>query len=747
MRRFWNIYRGLATLTLIGGLSVISASTLLAQGFIIPRPLTEIPPIAAPQLVSETIHLRVTNQVGQFRVEQTFRNTSRYPVEGIYYFPLPEGAQVTDFALYINGKRVKGKLLSREEARRIYEDIVRRYRDPALLEYINGSLFRASIFPIPPQGERKIEIAFTQVFPQHQDLYEISYPLLQRNPAGKTREPGEGNLVVTVDIRADTPIRTVYSSTHRVEIVHKSDRQVLVSYEGKLRDAGKVFSLFYGLTEDPLGMYLLTYREKGKPGFFLFLLSPKYELKPEEIEPKDLVFVLDVSGSMAGEKIKQAQKALEYCLENLGEEDRFNILAFSSQVRSFRDHLVTPADSRKEALEFVRNLEARGGTNIHEALLQALSMRESSPRTFTVLFLTDGRPTVGVTVDTEILKAIRDKNTQRTRIFCFGVGYDVNTFLLDKISEETNAAVTYIKPDEDLEVKLSAFFEKIRYPVLTNLEVTFHNIEVEDVYPQKIPDLFKGSQLILFGRYRKAGEARVEVQGDLRAARKVYISSFDFPEENTKNDFIPPLWASRKIGYLLDEIRYHGESKELKDEIIRLSEEYGIVTPYTSYLAREPRILAAQPPGGAPGARPLVPPGDIQMMLKSYEGFAARPSAAPRAGRSAVQISKGIQALKAIQAAGESVSSTVRFIRGRTFVLKDSVWVEKGYSESARTLEIRFGSEAYFELLRLRPEIQVFLSLGDQVIFRAGRRGTGPIYIKIGPTGREKLTDSDRSLL
>src|SRR5262249_25829839 len=322
---------------------------------------------------------------------------------------------------------------------------------------------------------------------------------------------------------------------------------------------------------------------------------PKREIPREEVAPKDIVFVFDTSGSMNGAKIEQARRALRFILSNLNPHDRFNIIRFNSEVEPFRKELVEAAPASLEAARaFVDETKPVGGRATDDALVTAFEslpttrLASDEGRRTMIVFMTDGQPTIGETSPERILADVARLNHGRARLFVFGVGDDVNTLLLDRLARDGDGTVEYVRPSEDLELKVSAFYNKVAYPVLADLELSLPGVEVTDLYPKRVPDLFAGSQLILFGRYRRPGNVTARLTGQVAGRTRSFNYPVPLPDRERDNSFIPRLWASRKIGYLLEEIRLHGESAELKDEVIRLSKEHGILTPYTAFLVEEP---------------------------------------------------------------------------------------------------------------------------------------------------------------
>ena len=329
-----------------------SAAPALADGIIIPEPLPPVPIVEVPYLTIKYHRVTVTieDQVATTHVDQVFVNEGRHEVEGTYIFPLPEEAAISEFAMWVDGEKLEGQVLERDEARRIYEDIVRRRRDPALLEYVGRNAFQASIYPIPPGGERRIELEYSQVLDMDNGLVEYVYPL---NTEKFSPRPLE-EVTVNVTIRSNEPLKAIYSPSHDVDIVRRGDHNAVVGYEEYDVKPDRDFVLYYTVSPEDVGLNLLSYKPDGRgDGFFLLLAAPKVEIDTQQVIAKDVILVLDVSGSMRGEKIEQAKEALNFVLDNLHEEDRFNVIAFSTGTRHYARDLV-PADERGEARDFVR---------------------------------------------------------------------------------------------------------------------------------------------------------------------------------------------------------------------------------------------------------------------------------------------------------------------------------------------------------------------------------------------------------
>ncbi|HEY0017222.1 MAG TPA: VIT and VWA domain-containing protein [Longimicrobium sp.] len=718
---------------------------LRAQGVIVPAPCRECrrPPPGDPAglpVESVTFETTIQGQVATTHVTQVFRNPHPQVMEGTYFFPLPEEASITEFAIWDGDRRLEGEVRPRDEARRIYEDIVRRVRDPGLLEYAGQNLFQARIFPIPGHGTKKLELTYTQVLRAENGTVGYRYPLgIGRNASRIERLAGR------VQLRTDGGLRTVYSPTHDVDVRRDGGRGATVSLEQGPRSERRDFQLFYALSQAEVGMSLFTYREPGKDGYFLLLLSPSDDDARREYPAKDVVFVLDVSGSMEEEgKMEKARRALLYGIRGLRAGDRFNVIAFSGDTRLMESGLIAADEAgRWRGVAFVEGLDARGGTNINDALVEAMGQfpREST-RPRLLVFMTDGLPTVSETNVDRIIQNVTRARREGLRLFTFGVGYDVNTRLLDRVAAENGGTADYVAPQEDLEVKVSGFFDKVNHPVLTNLRLDLGPVRTELMYPRALPDLFKGTQLALVGRYRNEQDLRdvtIRLSGNASPTRTYTYDGARFPLRDERHEFLPRLWATRRVGWLMEQIRTHGENRELVDEVTDLGTRFGIVTPYTSFLALEPGMQAANAQDfsgqGVPGTvaggrvRPSTRPRTEQAAGASPPPPPPPPppptaplSAAPTVvtGQGAVtqsQRSREQQDALTLDEIAVTGESTVQRVGTRTFYLRGGVWTDAEIREDTRLPEtaVTFGSEEYFALIRRVPALAQYLALGEQV--------------------------------
>ncbi len=684
------------------------ASGGLYDGVIIcdPGPCPEPRPVFPLAIQYHRVTVTIENQVATTHVDQLFRNDNAFQVEGTYIFPLPADATVSAFALWVNGQKQDGKVLAADEARQVYNTIVQKSRDPALLEYLGRGAVQASLFPIPPGETRRIELEYTQVLKAENGLLHYRYPLNTEKFSARPLE----QVSVSVSVVSAQPVRAIYSPSHPIAVSRTDDYRFSAGYEAGAVTPNTDFDLYYSVA-DAIGVNLLTYSDPATgEGFFLLLAAPPLQ-SPDAAPPaKDVVLVLDKSGSMDGEKFQQAQAALKYVLQHLNPADRFNVIAFSTGLQRF-DPGLQPAAEAARATAWVDTLHAEGGTDINRALLEALSQTgaaaDVAPRPTIIIFLTDGLPTEGVVDPDQILVNVAQAAApaRPARLFVFGVGNDVDTVLLDKLAEQHHGASAYVRPGQRIDEAVSGFYAKVSTPVLSDLSLDFGPAQAEDLYPSPLPDLFAGSQLVAVGRYRHPGPAALTLQGSINGQRQTFTYPDQTFSSSGSQDFIPRLWATRRIGYLLTQIRLHGENKELTDEIVKLSVRYGIITPYTSYLVTEADILSAQK--------------QSQVANDQYNQAVQAPAPAA-SGAGAVDRSVGQSALGNAEvpaAPPAEAANRVQTVGSRTFLLSQDVWIDTAFDPTKmKATPVAFASADYFNLLNAHPELAAPFALGPRVI-------------------------------
>lgn len=589
----------------------ILGSPAFASGLLIPVE-KKLPPLA---LVDQKVTISIEDQVAVTRIEQSFRNHTGRELEATYLFPVPKGASVRKFTMWVNGQELPGEIVPADQARKIYTDIVSRSHDPGLLEYMNQSLVKVRVFPVPPKGDQRISVSYTSVNNSDNGLIEYMFPMRTDGKAAQTLE----KFSINVSLKSQHSITNIYSPSHPITIVRPNDKEATIGFEKNQAILDRDFQLFYQAGSKDIGLTALAHRPVAdRPGHFMLLLSPRAELSKTQQQPRDFVYVIDTSGSMRGRRLTQAKNALKYCLNNLTEKDRFAMINFASTVAKYSNNLQDATSSNLAAARrWVDDLEATGGTFIDGALQEALAMRSNDEgRTYTMIFFTDGQPTWGERNPHKIVENFKKKNTGNTRVFSFGVGDDVNTVLLDALADSTRAVSSYVRESEDIEAKVSSLYSKISNPVLANLKLKVGDgVTISEVFPQELPDLFHGTQLVVFGRYTGKGQTSITLTGQVGKETKEFVYELNFADKTEGHQgFVEDLWARRKVGFLLDQIRVQGENKEVVDEVIALAKRYGIATPYTSYLLvpdgpLPPRVVGKAPPGGQPMAPPALQGG------------------------------------------------------------------------------------------------------------------------------------------
>ena len=766
-------HRFLAAALVLG----ILAPLAMADGFIVPiRPIPgphPIHPIPRPRpwprpipfrgswaVKYHHVNLRVRDQVATVVIDQEFVNTGKVTMEVEYLFPVPPGAAIDSMTLVVDGKEFAARLLKADEARRIYESIVRKQKDPALLEYAGYGLYRTKAFPLEPGKPCKVIVRYRNICKKDHDLVEVWYPLNTEKFSAKPIESVE----VTVDIKdAKGDITAVYSPTHDLSVERKDPRHVIATYRATKTKPTTDFQVFYKAADEKVGATLLTHQpEAGKDGYFLMLVSPNPRSAKRNVVAKDVVVVFDHSGSMSGKKIKQAKGALEFVLNNLNEKDKFNVVAYNDTVEMFFDGLVDATGKNvEEARDRLDHIDPGGGTNIHDALTAAMGLipgKNRRGRPAYIIFLTDGLPTVGKTNEKDIVADTKSANRHGVRLFAFGVGYDVNVRLLDRLVQDNGGRSDYVKPKEPIESKVSSLYAKIKNPVMTKLAVKLQGVRLRDMYPRDVGDLFDGDQIVLTGRYYADDAAKLKSDdGGLRRTQLVVTGMYEGKERafeyrvavrpvghDVRFAFVEQLWAVRRVGYLLDQIQLNGEKKELVDELIRLSTQYGIMTPYTSFLAEESTHLAARPSvlrksagramardfeaatkGGANGVFGQVGGMARQSLRQASRAAPGVPKGKKLADEDARELADnnavvmyGNVSVKHYEADKAEVVRGVRQVGGQGIYRRGKVWVASNAAkvdlkkDADKIKEITRFSDEYFELVRANtvPENQILAS-------------------------------------
>ena len=738
------------------------AHSVEAQGLLVPRcpeircrPGTDCRPCGVQGGVARVrsdVRVELASGVLRYEVSETFVNNGGALGEADYIFPLPRNAAFRDLRLMINGELVSGETMAADRARAIYEEIVRSQRDPALVEWFDHGLLRARIFPIAPGERKQVVVRFDVVAERQGDALRIDY-FRGTEPAGRQPRPmpvrGNGDdgevrsqrTVSTFRLRypASAPLGRAYSPTHSLHESREGSWRMFESSSG----GGAITVLIPRTGGSRPAVSVLTHATRRDDQYVMISLSPgDSRAVPAS---RDVAFVLDVSGSMRGEKMRQAVRAGEALLRTLRPSDYFRIIPFSTEAESFRSTSVqATAANIAAAVRYLRDLSAEGSTNIEAALEQALD--HESRGIPIVLFLTDGLPTVGERSHSRLAEIAADRRG-RARVFTFGLGADVNVALLEELAIEGRGTAQFVRPSESIERVVSLVAQRLGTPVLTDVRLEASGVRLRQVYPRLPADVFAGQDLVILARYEGEGRGSIELTGTSAQGPVRIPVSANFPARERDNAFVARLWAIRRIGYLTAERRRSGASSEVDEEIRELGQRFGIPTELSSYLVLEPGMERFRD-GTVRLSEVVVSTGSgIANRRDERDLAAASPSAPPSPARAAAPATTGAQAFESarqsaaqrnassLDAAAEA-SGDVRNAAGRTFVLRSGTWTDVARAGTgARAIRVQPFSELYFTLMREIPQLREIFAIGERVVAH-GRR----VSIELHADGATRMT-------
>ncbi|MCE9582671.1 MAG: VIT and VWA domain-containing protein [Planctomycetes bacterium] len=675
------------------------------------------------ELIEDHITIDITDNIAVKQYTCTFFNpNAQAVVGGTCYMEFEADAQIDKLSMQLGDHEVQAEMLDAEKAKKVFAEIAAKGGKTALLEFYGKGLIRAGVPNIPPQGKVVAVLRYTQVLRSEDGVYRMGF--LNTNPKALLKPLKR--VVVDVTMKSSKPVKSIYSPTHNVTVTRADDFNATVHYEQENYLPKTPMALYWHVAGGDVGVSAMTYRDEEERGYFMMMVSPTIDPSKVPVIPQQVVFCVDSSGSMIEEdRLVKLQAALKYCLNRLKPEDLFNIVDFGTEARAFKEELLpaTP-ENVKKALAHVDKLKPRGRTAIEEAVTLSLGMFTDKTDAKNLIFLTDGLPNEGETDTDKLADILHKKNTHNARMFTFGVGNELNTRLLDMLATDNGGSAAYVMPKEDLTTRITDLYDRIANPVLTDISVKFMNMKVEELYPRRLPDLFKGQQIVLFGRYLVDGDSwtpdrDVLVTGHLGGKEVSFPYTLKFPAVSARNDFLPRVWAGRKVGYLMEEVKRNGQSKELVDEITRLAKQYGIVTPYTSFLIADDSVK-----------------GDMnEMRRKVAEGFRKEQGGAfgapsAPAAEAAKDLRDGEKAFDAYGAAGrvtgeseEQVMLKMRIIASKSFYNVGGLWTDSVYDpeKNKDVVTLKIGGDDYMKLIDEKPGIAKYLSLGKVMVVYQGK--------------------------
>ena len=536
------------------------------------------------EIVEHDVQVTINNGIAVTEVTQVFQNTENRQVEALYTFPVPKGASVSNFSMWINGKEMVGEVLEKKRAREIYNSYKQRRKDPGLLEQTDYKTFEMRIFPIGPKARQKVQITYYQELDFDHDWATYVYPLATTTRA-QVDNRVRGRFSVAADVKSIIPITAMESPSHgnAFLMINHTENFHEASLENREGDLARDVVLSFHVTRPVTGMDLLVSNKDGEDGYFALTLTAGQELEKVQTGA-DYVFILDVSGSMADDgKLSTSVNSLESFINGLGEGDRFEVVTFNKIPNTLFNKLADAGGSnRTTAVSFLNSQEARGGTSLQPALAAAYKYR-TDDRVLNTVILSDG-----MTQQDErriLIEMIRSRPSH-VRVFCIGVGNEVNRSLLTQMAEDAGGLAAFLSRGDDFGRQAKAFRRKLMHPVATNLQINISGVDIYDIEPGKLPNLYHGAPVRMYGRYKRSGNAQVLVTAEINGRQISTTAEMVFPDKDENNPEIERMWAWYRMEQLK---RKHEMSNQpsLVDEIVRLGEGYSITSEYTSFLVLE----------------------------------------------------------------------------------------------------------------------------------------------------------------
>ncbi|MCL7488069.1 MAG: VIT and VWA domain-containing protein [Desulfobulbaceae bacterium] len=536
------------------------------------------------EIVEHDVQVTINNGIAVTQVNQVFLNKENRQVEALYTFPVPKGASVSNFSMWINGKEMVGEVVEKKRAREIYNSYKQQRRDPGLLEQTSYKTFEMRIFPIAPKAEQRVQVTYYQELDFDHDWATYVYPLATTTRA-QVDNRVSGRFSVSANIKSVVPITAVQSPSHgdAFLVVNHTDNYHEASLENRDGDLARDVVLALQVTRPVTGMDMLTSKTDGEDGYFALTLTAGKDL--EKIQTGgDYVFILDISGSMAnGGKLNTSVHSLEAFIKGLGPDDRFEVITFNKRPNTLFNQLMDAEEGNiARAVSFLNSQEARGGTSLQPAIATAYKYG-TDDRPLNTVILSDG---ITEQDERRVLMDMIQSRPANVRVFCIGVGNDINRSLLRQMAEDAGGLAAFLSRGDDFERQAKAFRRKLMHPVATNLQIRVSGIDVYDVEPEKLPNLYHGMPVRMYGRYKGKGDGQVDVTAEVNGRQIATTAELSFPGRNDDNPEIERMWAWHRMERLK---RRHemNSNPALVDEIVRLGEGYSITSEYTSFLVLE----------------------------------------------------------------------------------------------------------------------------------------------------------------
>lgn len=556
-----------------------------------------------------SVRADVTGFMARVEVEQHFGNPFPDAIEAVYLFPLPPNAAVDAMTLTIGSRTIRGVIKTREDAQRIYQRARAEGRTASLLTQERPNIFTQSVANILPGDAIVVKISYVQDIAYDDGTYTFNFPMvvgprfIPGNPIGRAgsgfspdtdrvpdasritphvlppevRSGHDIDLELTID--AGLAIRALRCPSHSIRIDRSGPSSARVVLDPLDSIPNKDFILKYDVAgESPEAAILTHSGDMG--GFFTLMIQPQDDFVADDVTPKELIFVVDCSGSMNGAPLNLAKAAMKQAISGMNRDDSFQIIQFSQSASSFAPFPIpnTPQNVRR-GLAFIDAMHSEGGTQMIEGIRAALAFPKDSNRMRMVLFMTDGY----IGNEREILADIK-RRIGDARLFSFGVGTSVNHYLLDSMAQAGRGFVQYVRPDEDTTSAVQRFYDRINNPLLTDISIDWKQLDVRDVYPAVVPDLFSTQPVIVHGRFETPGKAEIVLSGFLGGTPWKLSLPVTFSTERNEHDVLGTLWARSRIESLMN-LQHGGERLDVRDEIIQTALRFRIMSQYTAFVA------------------------------------------------------------------------------------------------------------------------------------------------------------------
>jgi Ca-activated chloride channel family protein len=634
----------------------------------------EVFAVARPGVMVSKTLVTVSESSIEYKFDQTFVNDNDLPLEGSYLFPLPDRAELSELDVRVDGAATKAKIVTTDRFFPILKTWISNSKDPTLLELAGKDILMIRSVYLGPHQQKSFHLSFKTPISIENDQLDLFVTL-----AGERYALGPvGTFEIIVRSKMDRPIRTVFSPTHHIMTLREAPHRCLVTLKSIQSRVRSDFRLLMTYSWDDPDFKVFTHRSGAQKGAFAVFIEPPLTEREIEKREADIVFVLDRSGSIGTGALEQAKRAVIFGLEKLSGGDRFNVLTIGSHVGKLADRLMESAsDNIAEAVRFVNATESEGGTDLYNGIMTALEQFTSLKRFGIIIFAGDGRPTVGVTDPEVILEDIKRNNRFKARIYVLASGKEADIALLDRMAISSRGALSHFSAKENFPIMIKEFFAKISPPIISQLTLTFPKLAVEDVAPERLPDLGQEGTIVL-GRYRGKDDAvsTVRLEGRIGGRIKTVSRNCLFPRQSASNSYIQRLWAMRRVAALSEkELLRIGEPKE-REQLSALAKEYGFRLP----LGISPEVL-------------------------------------PVTARAARQKNSGelLWRFKTSNVAADVLSDSIKDVNEKSFRFENGAWVDTLYQSSMPARTVQFLSDEYFDLVKANVHLGAYFSLGPQV--------------------------------